>query len=188
MDRPWTTLNRRVVYDNAWIEVRHDEVIAPTGKPGIYGTVHYKNYAIGILPVDEAGNTWLVGQHRYPLRQYSWEIPEGGGPVGGDILEAARRELAEEAGLEAAHWREIQRLHLSNSVSDELGIIYLATGLSAVPVAPDDTEVLKIRKLPLTEAFGLVRDGTITDTMSVVALLHAELLMRDNLLYHGKED
>ena len=169
----WKTLSSEIVYDNPWITVQHDEVVAPTGKHGIYGKVHYKNYAIGILPVDEDQHTWLVGQHRYPLDEYTWEIPEGGGLVGQDILTAAKRELREEVGLIANKWQEIQRLHLSNSVSDEMGVIFLATDLETTSVQHDETEVISIKRMPLSEAIDLVKDGTITDTMSVIALLHA---------------
>ncbi|MCP4124648.1 MAG: NUDIX hydrolase [Bacteroidetes bacterium] len=182
MEKRWQTLQSKKVYENPWIEVHHCDVIAPTGKKGIYGKVHYKNYAIGILPVDDMGNTWLIGQHRYPLDEYTWEIPEGGGVIGQDILAAAKRELEEEAGLKAACWEEIQRLHLSNSVSDEIGIIFLATHLNYVDVKPDETEVLTIRKMHLTEAIEMLKNGEITDTMSVVALMHASVLLEQNII------
>lgn len=177
MSKSWKTQREQVVYDNAWITVRHADVIAPTGHEGIYGTVHYKHFALGILPLDKEYNTWLVGQYRYPLRSYSWEIPEGGGKVDAEPLPAAQRELAEEVGLTASHWRELQRVHLSNSVSDELGIIYLATGLEHTAAMPDETEVLTIRKLPLAEAYRMVENGEITDTMSVIAILKVQALI-----------
>ncbi len=177
MDKRWQQLSKKVVYENPWIKVSHEDVIAPTGNQGIYGKVHYKNYAIGILPLDKHDNTWLVGQHRYPIDEYSWEMPEGGGLVGQDILEAAKRELREEVGLEAKTWNEIQRVHLSNSVSDEIGILFIATNLSAVPIEPDETEVLKIRKLPFKEVFQMVWNGEITDTMTVIAILKVKRMM-----------
>jgi len=180
MEKNWKTKSKQVVYDNPWIEVNHCEVTAPTGNDGIYGLVHYKNYAIGILPVDEQKNTWLVGQYRYPLNEYTWEIPEGGGLIGEDTLAAARRELEEEAGLLADNWEELQRLHLSNSVSDEMGIIYLATQLKYTDINPDETELLTLRKMPLTEAIEMMERGTITDTMSIIALMKAKELMQQN--------
>ena len=173
---PWTTLERKEIYDNNWINVNEHQVINPSGGPGIYGVVHFKNLAIGILPLDEHNNTWLVGQYRYPLQAYSWEIPEGGGPLGLDPLDSAKRELIEETGLAATDWTEIQRMHLSNSVSDELAIIYVARGLTMGVAAPEETEDLQLRKLPFEEAYQMVLDGTITDSMSVAAILKTKVL------------
>lgn len=173
---PWTTLERKEIYDNNWINVNEHQVINPSGGPGIYGVVHFKNLAIGILPLDEHNNTWLVGQYRYPLQAYSWEIPEGGGPLGLDPLDGAKRELLEETGLTATDWTEIQRMHLSNSVSDELAIIYVARGLTMGIAAPEETEDLQLRKLPFEEAYQMVLDGSITDSMSVAAILKTKIL------------
>jgi 8-oxo-dGTP pyrophosphatase MutT (NUDIX family) len=172
---PWRTLGTEVRYDNPWITVTHHEVVNPNGGPGIYGVVHYKNLAIGVLPVDSDGNTWLVGQYRYPTDRYSWEIPEGGGDPALDPLVSARRELREETGIEASNWRLMLQLQLSNSVSDELAHIYLATGLTHGTSSPEETEQLKLRKLPLTDAIAMALDGRITDALSVVALLRARL-------------
>lgn len=177
MRKKWQPLSKKVVYDNNWITVTHEDIIAPTGHQGIYGKVHYKNYAIGILPIDKDGNTWLVGQERYPSDIYSWEMPEGGGLVGQDILASAQRELQEEVGLVANQWQEIQRLHLSNSVSDEEAILFLATDLEAVEAAPDETEVLTIKKLPFEQAFEMVWSGEITDTMTVNAYLRVKRML-----------
>lgn len=171
----WKTLSEKLVYDNPWIRVSHREVLNPAGNPGIYGLVHFKNRAVGVLPLDEQGNTWLVGQYRYPLGEYSWEIPEGGGPLGTPPLEAAQRELREETGLLAGEWTELLRMHLSNSVTDEAGIVYLARGLQQGPSEPEETEELQIRKLPFTEAFDMVMQGKITDSLSVGAILKAHL-------------
>lgn len=174
MDRfhnPWQTLSSREVYDNPWIRVTDHRVINPAGGEGVYGTVHFKNRAIGIIPVDAAGYTWLVGQHRYPLDAWSWEIPEGGGPRDEDPAATARRELREETGLTAGKLTEIMRLHLSNSVSDEEALIFLAEELSEGAMAPEDTERLEVRKLPLRDALRMVMDGAITDSMSVAGLL-----------------
>lgn len=176
-DNNWQTLSSAQQYDNPWISVTEHQVINPGGGKGIYGVVHFKNLAIGIIPIDEKGYTWLVGQYRYPLDQYSWEIPEGGGKLGIDPLASAQRELLEETGLKAAKWTEIQRMHLSNSVSDELAIIYLAETLSQHEAEPEETEELAIRKVHFTEAYEMVQQGLITDSMSVAAILKVKLLL-----------
>ncbi|WP_411275521.1 NUDIX domain-containing protein [Daejeonella sp.] len=173
---PWKTLSEEKIYENPWISVTEHQVINPGGGKGIYGTVHFKNLAIGILALDDEANTWLVGQYRYPLDQYSWEIPEGGGAHGTDPLESAKRELLEETGISANSWSEIQHMHLSNSVSDELGIIYLARDLSFGESSPEETEQLTIKKLPFNEAYDMVMNGDITDSLSVAAILKAKVL------------
>lgn len=177
MHNPWRTLSIQEVYDNPWIKVTHREVLTPAGTPGIYGVVHFKNIAIGIVPVDEEGNTWLVGQYRYTLNQYSWEIPEGGCPEGTDPLDTAKRELKEETGIEATHWENLLDFHTSNSVTDEYGIAYLATGLSYGAAEPEETEDLQVKKLPLQEAIDMVMRGEITDSLSVMALLKVRILL-----------
>jgi len=179
---PWKTLESDLKYDNNWISVTEHQVINPSGGEGIYGEVHFKNLAIGILPLDEDYNTWLVGQYRFPLKAYSWEIPEGGGPLGEDPLESARRELLEETGMSASNWKEIQRMHLSNSVSDELSIIYVATGLIQGIAMPEETEELLVKKVPFDEAFEMVMKNEITDSMSVAAILKAKLMIMENLI------
>lgn len=169
---PWTTQSATEKYENPWIKVTEFQVINPAGKPGIYGRIHFKNKAIGILAIDKHDNTWLVGQWRYPLNEWSWEIPEGGGPVGTDPLEAAKRELKEEAGLIARRWTMIQRVHLSNSVSDEEGFIFLAEDLEEGMHDREETEAdMRVKKVPFTEALNMVLDGRITDSLSVMALL-----------------
>jgi 8-oxo-dGTP pyrophosphatase MutT (NUDIX family) len=174
---PWKTKSIKTVYENNWIEVEHHEVLNPSGNDGIYGKVHFKNLAIGIIPLDENNNTWLVGQYRYPLNKYSWEIPEGGGTIGIEPIESAKRELLEECGLVANEWTEILQMHLSNSVSDELAIIYVAKGLTQKEAEPEDTEQLQIKKLPFNQIFEMVMNGEITDSMSVAAILKLKLLM-----------
>jgi 8-oxo-dGTP pyrophosphatase MutT (NUDIX family) len=173
---PWTRHSRRVAYDNAWITIWHDEVTRPDGAPGIYGVVHYDNLAVGVVALDEMDQVLLVGQHRYALDAYSWEIPEGGVPSGESALDGAQRELREETGIEASHWQELARCHLSNSVSDELAVLYLATRLTAGPATPEGTEALEIRWLPFEEALAMTLDGRITDAMSVVAIQRLALL------------
>ncbi len=177
-ENPWTLKSQAEKYDNPWINVNEHQVIDPGGQPGIYGVVHVKNLAIGIIPVDNAGNTYLVGQYRYPLKVYSWEIIEGGGAKDLAPIESARRELKEETGLKAAQYTEIQRLYTSNSITDEIGIIYLATGLTAGEAEPDSTEDLAVRKLPLAEAFNYTYDGTIKDSLAVAGLQKLELMLR----------
>jgi 8-oxo-dGTP pyrophosphatase MutT (NUDIX family) len=171
----WKVKSSRVAYENPWIKVSHDEVITPKGTDGIYGVVHFKNIAIGVLPIDEEGNIWLVKQSRYTLNQYTWEIPEGGCPDGENPVNAARRELEEEVGLKAAEVTELMRMHLSNSVSDELAIIFIAKGLSAGQQALESTEDIEYKKMPLADAIEMVRRGEITDSISVAALLRITL-------------
>jgi 8-oxo-dGTP pyrophosphatase MutT (NUDIX family) len=179
-NNPWKTLASTEIYDNNWISLKEHQVINPNGGEGIYGEVHFKNYAIGILPLDENHNTWIVGQYRYPIKAYSWEIIEGGGALGVDPVESAKRELAEESGIIANRFTEIQRMHLSNSVSDELAIIYLAQDLQMGESSPEETEELVIRKLHFNDAYQMVIDGTITDSMSVAAILKVKILIQEN--------
>ena len=181
-ENPWKITSGKDIYDNPWINLTEYQVINPSGNPGIYGKIHFKNVAIGVLPLDAELNTYLVGQFRFALNQYSWEMPEGGGPEGTDPLESAKRELLEETGLKASQWTEIQRLHLSNSVSDELSILYLARGLEQFEAEPEETEQLIIRKVPFAEIYRMVCDGEITDSMTVAAVLKVQLLLTENRL------
>ncbi|MCS7153383.1 MAG: NUDIX hydrolase [Bacteroidia bacterium] len=176
-ENPWQTLSSRLIYENPWIALREDKVIDPSGKPGIYGVIHYKNLALGVIPIDAEGFTYLVGQYRYPLGQYSWEIPEGGGRLDRDPLTEIQRELLEETGLTARCWQLLLRMHLSNSVSDELALIYLAWDLSVGIARPESTEKLQVLRLPLMEAIEWVHRGKITDSLSVAGLLYVESLL-----------
>ena len=166
---PWRTLGSRRVYENPWISVREDSVIRPDGQPGIYGVVHYKNTAVGVLPVED-DHVYLVGQYRYPLERYSWEIPEGGCPEGEEPLEAARRELREETGLEAWSWSRLGEAFLSNSVADEYAVWYLARDLVAGAPQNEGMEDIGVRRVPLREAVDMALDGRITDALSILAL------------------
>lgn len=179
LKNPWTTISSEEKYNNPWINVTEYQVLNPAGGKGIYGKVHFKNKAIGIVPLDEHGNTWLVGQYRYPLSEWSWEIPEGGGPVEQTILQSAQRELKEETGLIAKKWTQIQRTHLSNSVSDEEGFIFLAEELEHGEAEVEDTEAdMKVMKLPISEALDMVLTGKITDSLSVMGILKVARLKK----------
>lgn len=173
---PWSIVSSHEEYDNRWIRVTHHDVVTPSGGAGVYGTVHFKNKAIGIVPVDAEEHTFLVGQHRFPLDEYSWEIPEGGGALDVDFLESAKRELQEETGLTAARWQKLLECDLSNSVSDERAVAFVAWQLEQGISAPEPTEELAVRRVPLVEAFRMVEQGRIRDVLSVAALQAVELL------------
>jgi 8-oxo-dGTP pyrophosphatase MutT (NUDIX family) len=179
---PWKVLSEKVVYDNPWIRVHEYNVINPSGGRGIYGTVRFKNTAIGILPLDSELNTYLVGQFRFSIDCYTWEIPEGGAPEGEDPIECAKRELLEETGLEASEWKEFMKIHTSDSVTDECGIVFIARGLAMKEAQPEETEQLSVRKVSLDEAVQMVNDGRITDSISVAALLKAKLMLLNGQL------
>lgn len=168
---PWKPLNSKRLFENPWFCLDQDDVINPGGGLSHYGKILFKNIAIGIVPLDEHNNTWLVGQYRYVPDCYSWEIPMGGGPLATDPLESARRELKEETGLSAKTWRTLMQLHTSNSVTDERGIVYVATDLTEGETEFEETEDLQLIKLPLEEAIQLVIEGEISDAVSVAALL-----------------
>ncbi|MCO5292015.1 MAG: NUDIX hydrolase [Chitinophagaceae bacterium] len=179
---PWIVKGEKAIYDNAWINVTEYDVINPSGGKGIYGKVHFKNTAIGVIALDEEQNIWLVGQYRFVLNEYSWEIPEGGCPEGEDYLTAAKRELLEETGLVAQSWRQLMKLHLSNSVTDELAFVFLATQLDQKTASPEDTEELMVKKMPFEEAVKMVEQGEITDAISVAAIQRVQLLLLSNTL------
>ena len=179
---PWQVKGSREVYDNNWINVTEYDVINPSGGKGIYGKIHFKNIAIGVLALDEAHNTYLVGQYRFVLNVYSWEIPEGGGPVGASHLEAAKRELLEETGLVADKWQEILRMHLSNSVSDELAVVFVAKDLQQTTASPEETEQLTVKKLAFDKLYKMVMEGSITDAITVATVMKAKLMMLEGRL------
>ena len=172
---PWRRHARRTAYENDWITVWHDDVSRPDGSAGIYGVVHFANLAAGVVVLDERDRVLLVGQYRYTLDEWSWEIPEGGVTPSEAPLDGIRRELREETGVTAAEWLELARVHLSNSISDEAGIVYLATGLTHGAAEPDPTEQLEARWVPFDEALAMTLDGRITDAMSVVGLQRVAL-------------
>jgi 8-oxo-dGTP pyrophosphatase MutT (NUDIX family) len=171
---PWTLVSTKNIYDNQWIGVREDAVIRPDGERGIYGVVHFKNTAIGVLAI-ENDFIYLVGQYRYALERYSWEIPEGGCPEGEDPLDAARRELEEETGLRAKNWRKLGEAYLSNSVSDELAVWFVATELTQGERRPEGTEQLEIRRVPFGDALRMALSGEISDAISQMAIMQYRL-------------
>ncbi|HSI77360.1 MAG TPA: NUDIX hydrolase [Lunatimonas sp.] len=179
MKNPWKTISKKLVYSNPWIRVEEHQVINPNGGPGIYGQVHFKNKAIGIVPLDSNLNTWLIGQYRYTLEEYSWEIPMGGGPEDDNLLVSAQRELREETGFSASKWTNILRIHTSNSVTDEEGFVFLAEELTEGETEFDETEDLQIQKLPFLEAVDKVMNGEITDAISIAGILKVEKILKE---------
>ena len=167
---PWLRRSRRIAYDNPWVTIWHDEVDRPDGSPGIYGVVHFANQAVGVVVLDDEDRVLLVGQHRYPLDAYSWELPEGGVPPDESPLDGAARELREETGVAADGWRELVRVHLSNSISDEAGVVFAAHATSHGTATPDPSEELAVRWLPFEEALALVDAGEITDALTIMGL------------------
>lgn len=173
----WKIKTSSKAYENPWIKVTEHEVVNPGGVDGIYGEIHFKNIAIGIIPLDEDYNTWIVGQHRFPLDSYSWEIIEGGGKHGIDPIESAKRELVEEAGIVAKEYQLIQTMHLSNSVSDEYGLIYIAKGLTFQDAQPDLDEELIVKKIPFNQLYKAVMNGDMTDSLTVAGVLKTKILI-----------
>ena len=167
----WKRLKSAVVYDNPWITVFDEKVLNPNGGESQYGRIHFKSKAIAIVPLDEDGNTWLVGQNRYTTDEYSWEVPMGGSDAGEDPIYTAKRELKEETGLTAGKLEQIMRLHPNNSITDEEGFVFVATNLEQGETDFDDDENLQVRKLSLVDAIEMVKRNEITDAISVAALL-----------------
>ena len=173
---PWKLQSSKKIFENPWLTLREDEVINPGNGLSHYGKINFKNLAIGIIPLDKNNNTWLIGQYRYVPDCYSWEIPMGGGPLNTDPLESAKRELKEETGLIAEDWQELMKLHTSNSVTDERGLVYVARNLTQGETEFEETEDLLIQKLPIEEAIERVLSGEITDAVSVAGLLKLKLI------------
>ena len=184
MENPWTTLSTRKVYENAWIGVREDQVVRPDGEPGIYGVISFKNTAVGVIAYEDE-HIYLVGQFRYPLNVYSWEIPEGGCPDGELPIEAAKRELREETGIVADNWKTMGTTHLSNSVSDEVAYWFFASGLTHLESRPEACEVLETQRIHVDEAIRMARTGEITDAISMLAIMQFAL-EREELIRFGE--
>jgi 8-oxo-dGTP pyrophosphatase MutT (NUDIX family) len=175
-NNPWRRVSRRTAYENPWIEIHHDDVIRPDGNPGIYGVVHFRHYATGVVPMDlETDSVLLVGQWRYTMDHYSWEIPEGGGNFGEPAEDAARRELLEETGYTGGTWRQLYTTELSNSVSDEVAYVFVATDLVPGEAMPEPTEQLQIRWVPFGEVLAMIDRGEIRDAMTVLPILQLAL-------------
>ncbi|MGV6801880.1 MAG: NUDIX domain-containing protein [bacterium] len=179
---PWTIHSEQIRFDNPWLTVTAHEVTLPSGGTGDYGVVSFKNLAVGVLPLDQEGFSWIVGQHRFPLNQYSWELPEGGGPLDQSAQETAARELAEETGLRAGHFAPLCEYYTSNSVTDEKAIAYIAWDLQAGTMAPDPTEVLEVRRISFAELLENVISGDITDGFTVTMVMSAYIKAEKNLL------
>jgi 8-oxo-dGTP pyrophosphatase MutT (NUDIX family) len=179
---PWKILDSSEIYNNPWIKLTEHKVLNPSNNPGIYSVVHFKHLAIGVIPLDENLNTWIVGQYRFPLNKYSWEIPEGGGKHNADPLESAKRELSEEVGLAANKWTLIQEFNTSNSVTDEHSLIYLAQELSFHESHPEDDEELIVKKIPFSELYDMVLNGEIMDSLTIVAVYKTKALLDQKLI------
>jgi 8-oxo-dGTP pyrophosphatase MutT (NUDIX family) len=179
---PWQVKGTEVKMDTPWVKVSLYDVINPSGQPGIYGVTHFKHLAIGILPLDDELCTWLVGQYRFPIQQYSWEIPEGGGDLNVPPLVSAKRELKEETGIEADEWTLIQHLHTSNSATDEYACIYLARKLRFGKSAPEPDEQLQVKKIHFEELYRLVAEGKITDSLTVAAVFKVKMMLVEGFL------
>lgn len=169
----WKTLSSRTLHRSPWIDLLEDEVITPGGNKSRYAHVHFHNFGIAILPLAENGDTWIVGQYRYPIGCYSWELPEGGGPIDIEPLKSAQRELKEETGLKAARWELIQENYMSNSATDEYAYIYLARELTIGQPDPEEDEALDLRRIPFEELYRMVLDGRVHDSLTVMAVLRA---------------
>jgi ADP-ribose pyrophosphatase len=177
LPNPWITHKSEKVYDSPWISLTKHDVTNPNGHPGTYSVIHFQNLAIGVIVLDEQMNTWLVGQWRYPLDKYTWEIPEGGGKIGIDPLISAQRELLEETGITAKKWTPILEMHLSNSASDEHCFIYLAQDLTFGESMPEEDEALEVVKIPFNEFYQRVESGEITDSLTVAAALKIKIML-----------
>jgi 8-oxo-dGTP pyrophosphatase MutT (NUDIX family) len=179
---PWQDLGHRVVHETPWMKVTDHEVIAPTGQASRYGVLRFRNVATGVLPIHPDGTVTLVGQSRFARANYSWEMPEGGAPFGEDPLEGAKRELAEEAGLKAASWKLALQIEVSNSITDEIGLTWIAWDLVPVPLDPDPTEVIAVVRVPFTELLHEIERGAVLDSFTVATAYRAYHMAREGLL------
>jgi ADP-ribose pyrophosphatase len=176
---PWTILSKEVKYENPWIKVVENKVLNPAGNEGIYGVVHFKTNAIAIIPLDEENNTWIVGQYRFPLDTYEWEVVEGGCPIGTSPIDTAHRELGEEVGLKATSMELVLTMQLSNSTTDEIAYTYIARGLSFIGAHPEEDEKLIVKKIPFDELYQMVLRGEIRDSLSVASVLRTKIVLEE---------
>ena len=179
---PWRSDGETVIFDNPWMRLTRHPATAPTGLDADYVVMRPRNLSVGVLPVHDDGTVTLVGQQRFALMNWSWEMPEGGAPFDEDPLAGARRELAEEAGLEAAHWREALKTEMSNSITDERAMAWIAWGLGPVPVAPDPTEVIHIARVPFGDLLREIGRGSVRDMFTVATTLRAYHMAREGEL------
>jgi 8-oxo-dGTP pyrophosphatase MutT (NUDIX family) len=177
MRNPWKINSTKIHYSSPWMTVMEHQVTRPKGDAGIYSLVHFEHRAICVLPLDEHYNTWIVGQFRLPVNEYSWEIPEGGGPFHEEPLESAKRELMEECGIAAAEWLPLGECFLSNAGTDEKAILFVAKNLSFHQSAPEPTEVLEVKKLPFNELLNMVMKGQVMDAPTIIAVLKAKVMI-----------
>lgn len=172
----WTDAGGETLVDNPWLRVTRHAATAPTGAGADYVVARPRNLAVGVLPLHDDGTVTLVGQARFALMNHSWEMPEGGAPFDEDPLAGVQRELAEEAGLKARFWTEVLRMELSNSLTDERAIAWLAWGLTPVPASPDPTEVIATVRVPFTAVMAEIDRGSIRDAFTVATVLKAHQL------------
>lgn len=179
---PWKVLSTKPVHETPWIKITHHDVINPAGNSTVYTTVNFKNYAIAVIPLDENYNTWIVGQYRFPINEYSWEIIEGGGPIELSPQESAARELKEEAGITAKVWHEIYEFHASNSATDELAKVFVAKDLSFGESCPEESEELQVKKIPFQELVSMVYENKVKDSLTIISVLITDKLIKEGKL------
>jgi len=174
---PWKTISSKQIYESPWISLQVDEVINPAGQNSTYSITKFKKLAVGVLPIDTEGYTYLVGQWRYPFAKYTWEIPEGGGDFNDLPQESAARELKEETGISAKNWEKIVEMDMSNSATNEVAHIFLATNLNFGKSEPDDDEEIEVKKIHFDKLYTMVLKGEITDSLTVAAVLKYKLML-----------
>ena len=171
----WERLSTRPIYQNKWISLREDVVALPDGGTTIYGVMTC-NECVGVLPFLDPQTVLLIKQYRYVAQRVTWEMPTGALHAGESIEEAARREMAEEIGYRPGKLTWVSTFHTSKSVVDETAHLFLGEELVEVELPPDDTEFIAVQPLPFDEVLRMVLRGEITDSMTIIAVLHAARL------------